>query len=66
MASVEAVARENGSVIEALGPAGLAVFRPTTRSRRCGAGSRAAPVLTFAAAASRRDMRAPWAGDAGR
>src|SRR4029077_4582644 len=49
MASVEAVARENGAVIEALGPVGVAVFPADDDSTplwRSLAGAR--PVLTFA------------------
>ena len=66
MAGVEAVARENGAVIEALGPSGVAVFpaddvyaalwRTLARGRQ---------VLTFAMEAlADVTVRASWSGDA--
>jgi UDP-N-acetylmuramoyl-tripeptide--D-alanyl-D-alanine ligase len=65
MASVEAVARENGSVIEALGPSGVAVFpaddayAPLWHSL---AGTR--PMLTFALQGPADvTAAAAWAGD---
>ncbi|HEX6708386.1 MAG TPA: UDP-N-acetylmuramoyl-tripeptide--D-alanyl-D-alanine ligase [Albitalea sp.] len=65
MASVEAVARENGAVIEALGPLGVAVFpaddafAPLWRRM---AGER--PTLTFALqGAADVTGEAAWAGD---
>jgi len=66
MASVEAVARENGAVIDALGPTGVAVFpvddayTPVWREL---AGRR--PVLTFSLG-DRADVtaQAQWSGDA--
>jgi UDP-N-acetylmuramoyl-tripeptide--D-alanyl-D-alanine ligase len=65
MATVEAVARENGAVIEALGPLGVAVFPAddayTALWRRL-AGAR--PVLTFALeGAADVTADATWAGD---
>jgi hypothetical protein len=39
MATVEAVARENGSVFQSLDAAGMAVFRPTTITPRSGVNS---------------------------
>ncbi|MEQ1803955.1 MAG: UDP-N-acetylmuramoyl-tripeptide--D-alanyl-D-alanine ligase [Burkholderiaceae bacterium] len=66
MAGVEAVARENGAAIEALGPSGVAVFpaddvyAPLWRTLAMGR-----PVLTFAMD-GRADVtaRASWSGDA--
>ena len=66
MASVEAVARENGTVIEALGPSGIAVFpvddeqAPVWRALADGR-----PKLTFASEPGRGDVTAEalWAGD---
>ena len=65
MATVEAVARENGSVIEALGADGVAVFPADddyTPVWKKMAGAR--PVLTFAAS-GRADVtaEAAWLGD---
>ncbi|MCM5678803.1 UDP-N-acetylmuramoyl-tripeptide--D-alanyl-D-alanine ligase [Schlegelella sp. S2-27] len=65
MATVEAVARENGTVIEALGPTGVAVFpadEPYAPLWQQLAGTR--PVLTFARTGS-ADVtgEAVWAGD---
>jgi UDP-N-acetylmuramoyl-tripeptide--D-alanyl-D-alanine ligase len=50
MATVEAVARENGSVITALAPTAWRCSRPTTPARRSGANwpAGARRVLTFA------------------
>jgi UDP-N-acetylmuramoyl-tripeptide--D-alanyl-D-alanine ligase len=65
MASVEAVARENGSVIEALGPAGVAVFpaddtfAPLWREL---AGTRRAMTFGLESPADVRG-RAAWRGD---
>lgn len=66
MASVQAVASENGSVIEALGPSGVAVFPADDEHSPLWhtlAGRR--PRLTFALE-GRADVscRAQWAGDA--
>jgi UDP-N-acetylmuramoyl-tripeptide--D-alanyl-D-alanine ligase len=48
MATVEAVARENGSVFEALPPSGVAVFPTATPSRCCGRRwPDARPCMTF-------------------
>jgi UDP-N-acetylmuramoyl-tripeptide--D-alanyl-D-alanine ligase len=65
MATVEAVARENGTVIEALGPAGVAVFPADDEFAPLWhqlAGTR--PTLTFALRGS-ADVTADaeWAGD---
>ncbi len=66
MAGVEAVARENGAVIEALGPAGIAVFPADdafTPLWRTLAGSHR--VLTFALEGSADvTAQAVWSGDA--
>jgi UDP-N-acetylmuramoyl-tripeptide--D-alanyl-D-alanine ligase len=66
MASVEAVARENGAAIQALGPNGVAVFpvddeqAPVWRALANGR-----PKLTFALETGRADVTAEalWAGD---
>jgi UDP-N-acetylmuramoyl-tripeptide--D-alanyl-D-alanine ligase len=65
MASVEAVARENGGVIDALGPTGAAVFPaddPHTPLWRAIADRR--PVLTFSLRDAAADIRgrASWTG----
>ena len=66
MASVEAVARENGAVIDALGPDGVAVFpadEPHTPLWRERAGARR--VLTFALGHAAADVSADavWSAD---
>jgi UDP-N-acetylmuramoyl-tripeptide--D-alanyl-D-alanine ligase len=66
MASVEAVARENGSVLEALGASGVAVFPADDEQApvwRALAGPRA--KLTFATEPGRADVTAEalWAGE---
>ncbi len=67
MASVEAVARENGAAIEALGPTGTAVFPADDAQAplwRALAGSR--PTLSFALDGSVRadlHVEAVWAGE---
>jgi UDP-N-acetylmuramoyl-tripeptide--D-alanyl-D-alanine ligase len=66
MASVEAVARENGTAIEALGPTGVAVFPADDEQApvwRALANARA--KLTFAVEPGRADVTAEalWAGD---
>ena len=70
MASVEAVARENGAVIEALGAAGIAVFPADDALRAAVATSSpgSAPMLTFALQRrGRRDRPTPrGAATAGR
>jgi hypothetical protein len=55
MASVEAVARENGGAIEALGADGIAVFPADDAMRRCGAQAGARRAARFAL----RDGAAP-------
>jgi UDP-N-acetylmuramoyl-tripeptide--D-alanyl-D-alanine ligase len=58
MAGVEAVARENGSVIEALAPRASRCSRPTTPTRRCGAaGRREAAAHVRAGPRRRRERR---------
>src|SRR5436190_10159997 len=63
MQSVEAVARENGAVIEALGPTGTAVFpADDPHAPLWQAMAAARPVLTFALESAKADIsgRAHW------